>query len=247
MSKKFTVYFMLIVCILLSAGVQAAAADGITVALHPDSKPFLYISDNNEIVGIDREVINAVAGTQGLDVKFVLMNFDEMIDAAASCKVDAAISSMTRTEEREEIALFSEPYFIASKVLFIKNNRTDIESIESEGIKTIGVKGNSTSETTVIEYQGENNYEIRTFDEYPEMFKALENGEIDAAVTDDTLGKLFVDEYSDIVTVGAPISEEPYAIAVCPENPELLETINAGLDEIRNNGMLDLIILDNMK
>ncbi len=245
MNKKlFNLLF--VVCVFLGIGVQAVCADTITVALHPDSKPFLYINDKNEIAGIDMEVITAVSGTEDLDVKFVLMNFDEMINAAASCKVDAAISSMTRTEEREELALFSEPYFVASQVLFVRNSRNDITSIDSEGIKKIGIKANSTAEKKVNELSAQYPFEIRTFDEYSDMFAALENDEIDAAVTDDMLGKLYIEEYEDIVTVGAPITEEPYAIAVCPENPELLEKINAGLTAIRNNGILDLIVTDNL-
>ena len=245
MNKKlFNLLF--VVCVFLGIGVQTVCADTITVALHPDSKPFLYINDKNEIAGIDMEVIHAIAGTESLDVKFVLMNFDEMINAAASCKVDAAISSMTRTEEREEIALFSEPYFIASQMLFIKNDREDITSIDSAGIKKIGIKADSTAEKKVTGLKGQYGFDILTFDEYSEVFAALENGEIDAAVTDDMLGKLYIEEYADIVTTGAPITEEPYAIAVCPKNPELLDTINAGLSEIRNNGTLDLIVMDNL-
>ncbi len=246
MSKKLFIIFLLAVCVMLSAAFHTVCADTITVALHPDSKPFLYLNDKNEIAGIDIELIHAISGIEDLQVRFVLMNFDEMIKAAASCKVDAAISSMTRTEEREELALFTEPYFIASQILFIKNSREDITSIDSEGIRKIGIKADSTAETKVNELAGQYSFEILSFDEYSDMFEALENAEIDAAVTDDMLGKLYIEAYEDIVTAGAPITEEPYAIAVCPNNPELLETLNAGLSEIRNNGTLDLIVMDNL-
>ena len=246
MSKKILLSFLLSVLVILTVSITSVSAETITVALHPDSKPFLFLNDNNEISGIDFEVIHVIAGIEELDVKFVLMNFEEMIEAAASCKVDASISSMTRTEEREEIALFSEPYFIASQILFVKSSREDISSIESEGIRRIAIKADSTAESKVNEDKDKYSFEIVTFNEYPEMFEALENENVDAVLTDDVLGKLFVEEYEDIVTVGSPVTEEPYAIAVCPKNPELLEKINDGLAQIRNNGTLDLIVTDNL-
>ena len=63
--------------------------------------------------------------------------------------------------------------------------------------------------------------------------KPNEADEIDAAVADELLAKSFVDSYADIMTIGQPLSAEVYAIAVCPSNTELLQTLNNGLNELR--------------
>ena len=151
-----------------------------------------------------------------------MMDFEEMLEAAASCKVDAAVSSITRTEEREKTLAFSEPYLITSQLLFVKNANSGITSLESENLKPVGVKTDSTSEINLLQFAEDHDVEVVIFESYQKLFIALENEQIDAAVADDLLGKRFVDEFDDIISAGSPITEELYAIAVCPSNTELL-------------------------
>ncbi len=244
MNRNIITSLICVVCLLVA--VQIAAAEQITAAINPDSKPFKYINAQGEISGIDAEVIHAIGGLMDLEVKLLPMDFDEILSSVAECEVDLAISALTWTEERGKNVLFSAPYALGSQVIYVKNEKAEVTSLDSPEIKIVGVKGETTAEDNVKQLAEQNDFEIKTYGYYAELFAALEKGEIDAAVSDDFLAKQFLDEYSDLISVGVPISKGPYAIAVCPREPELLDKINAGLEELRNNGVLDHIILDNL-
>ncbi len=239
---------LLLVCVIgiILCSVLSAAADPIKVAINPDTKPFKYLDENGEFAGIDAEVINIVARSQDLEIELVPMEFSEIIDAVASCEVDAAISALTLTENRSKLVSFTDPYVMGAQSVYVLAKNDDWKDISDPSIKTIGAKTGTTSEDSVTVISDMNKVEAKLYPDYESLFKALEDGEIDAAVADELLAKSFVDSYADIMTIGQPLSAEVYAIAVCPSNTELLQTLNKGLNELRRSGTLDQIVLDNL-
>ena len=239
---------LLLICVIgiIFCSVLSAAADPIKVAINPDTKPFKYLDENGEFAGIDAEVINIVARSQDLEIELVPMEFSKIIDAVASCEVDAAISALTLTENRSKLVSFTDPYVMGAQAVFVRSKNDGWKDISDPSIKIVGAKSGTTSEDSVTIISDMNKVESIFYTDYESLFKALENDEIDAAVADELLAKSFVDSYADIMTIGQPLSAEVYAIAVCPSNTELLQTLNNGLNELRRNGTLDQIVLDNL-
>lgn len=239
---------LLLICVIgiIFCSVLTAAADPIKVAINPDTKPFKYLDENGEFAGIDAEVINIVARSQELEIELVPMEFSEIIDAVASCEVDAAISALTLTENRSKLVSFTDPYVMGAQAVFVRAKNDGWKDISDPSIKIIGAKSGTTSEDSVTIISEMNKVESKLYPDYESLFKALENDEIDAAIADELLAKSFVDSYADLMTIGQPLSAEVYAIAVCPSNTELLQKLNNGLNELRRNGTLDQIVLDNL-
>ena len=234
---------VLLICIMVIVLCSAltAAADPIKVAINPDTKPFKYLDENGEFAGIDADVINSIAEAEDLEIEFV-----EMMDAVASCEVDAAISALTKTENRSRMVSFSEPYIMSFQSAFVRLKNDSAKDISDPAIKIIGAKSATTAEENSRIAAERLNLELKLYPDYAQLFEALENDEIDAAVSDELLAKQFVDSYGDMMTIGQPLTSEPYAIAVCPNNTDLLEAINHGMSELRKNGTLDEILLENL-
>lgn len=239
---------VLLICIMIIVLCSAltAAADPIKVAINPDTKPFKYLDENGEFAGIDADVINSIAEAEGLEIEFVEMEFDEIMDAVASCEVDAAISALTKTENRSMMVSFSEPYIMGLQSAFIRLKNDGWKDISDPAVKILGAKSGTTAEENSRIAAERLNLEMKHYPDYAELFEALENDEIDVAISDELLAKQFVDSYGDMMTIGQPLTSEPYAIAVCPNNTDLLETINHGMSELRKNGTLDEILLENL-
>ena len=239
---------VLLICIMIIVLCSAltAAADPIKVAINPDTKPFKYLDENGEFAGIDADVINGIAEAEGLEIEFVEMEFDEIMDAVASCEVDAAISALTKTENRSMMVSFSEPYIMGLQSAFIRLKNDGWKDISDPAVKILGAKSGTTAEENSRIAAERLNLELKHYPDYAELFEALENDEIDVAISDELLSKQFVDFYGDMMTIGQPLTSEPYAIAVCPNNTDLLEAINHGMSELRKNGTLDEILLENL-
>ena len=244
--KKSYIIFLISIFFILSLGVLTVEAEPITVAINPDAKPFKYMDENGTYSGIDADVINAIAEETGLELEFVVMDFDQILDAVTSCEVDAAISAFTKNENREKMVLFSEPYLIGAQSTFVRIKNDSFKDISDQNIKSIGTKTGTTSENAARIISEMYNYEQKHYENYHDLFAALENDEIDAAISDEFLAKEFVDSYADIMTIGQPLTNEPYAIAVCPDNTELVNTLNTGLAAIQKSGKIDEIVLQNL-
>jgi polar amino acid transport system substrate-binding protein len=71
-------------------------------------------------------------------------------------------------------------------------------------------------------------------------FDDLMNGAIDAVVSDNTIASIYVARNPDKLKIaGEPFTQENYGIAVAKNKPELLEKINAGLEAVKSEGLIE--------
>jgi polar amino acid transport system substrate-binding protein len=84
--------------------------------------PYDFIQDN-ELVGIDVEIVKRFGAFSGREVQFLNMDFGALISAVSSGKVDMIISSIFVTPERLLRIDFSDPYdHAAVKAYALKSN-----------------------------------------------------------------------------------------------------------------------------
>lgn len=81
--------------------------------------PYEYY-DNGEIVGIDVDLATAVADALGYELVINDMEFDAIIAAVQSGKVDIGVSGFTVTEERKKNIDFTDNYASAEQVVIVK-------------------------------------------------------------------------------------------------------------------------------
>ena len=73
-----------------------------SVGTEPAFPPFESVGEGDELVGFDIDLMRAVAEKAGKTVEFQSLPFDGLIPALQGGSIDAAISGMTITEEREK-------------------------------------------------------------------------------------------------------------------------------------------------
>lgn len=221
------------------------SAEGQPYAVGIDTSyaPFEF-QTGGEYTGIDIELMTAIAELQGFEIEFNPMNFDEIIPALEAGDLDIAIAGMSITEERQEVVDFSDPYFDAGLALAVPVDNTEIDSLENLEGEVVGVKNGTTGSKFLYDNREEFGYRISSFDESPTMFAEMENGYLDAVVEDyPVIAYAISTRDLEIKIVEERLTTEQYGIAVLKgENDELLEQINAGLQELRDNGKYDEIL-----
>ncbi|MBQ9519459.1 MAG: basic amino acid ABC transporter substrate-binding protein [Firmicutes bacterium] len=218
------------------------AVDGkLTWATSADFPPYEFI-ENEQVVGIDAEVMEYVAGKLGLESAPENMDFSSVITAVSSGKTDIAASGITVNEDRKQSVDFSDPYVSTSQVVIVRFD-SPIKTVEDLAGKTIGVQLNTTGDEYVT-----TNYTDATVERYGKGFEAIEalkQLKLDAVVIDGDTADKFIeaDTSGDIVKLeGEPLTVEEYAFAVQKGNTALLDAINSALAEMKENGKLDEII-----
>ena len=82
--------------------------------------PMNYYDDNNELIGFDTELTNAVAQKLGLEAEFVEINWDSKDIELNSKNIDCIWNGMTITDERLENMSISAPYMQNKQVMVAK-------------------------------------------------------------------------------------------------------------------------------
>lgn len=217
-----------------SATETTATVKTLKVATEPSSPPFESKGTGGELVGFDIDLIKAVGQSAGFTVEFESLPFDGIIPALQANTVDAAISGISITPEREQTIDFSQPYFQAGLAIAVRQNNTTITSLETLQNQKIAAQIGTTGAKTAKSVTGA---QVREFDSVPLALQELVNGNVDAVVNDApvTLDAINTGKVKGVKVVGQLITQEFYGIAL-PKNSPHLEAINNGLTEIMDNG-----------
>ena len=209
------------------------------VGTEPAFPPFEFQAPGGGLQGFDIDLMQAIAQAEGFRVEFQSLPFDGLIPALQAKTVDAAISSMTITAERQQTVDFSQPYFKAGLAIAVRANNTSATDLASLQNQTIGVQIGTTGAETARKIPGAT---IRTFDSAPLALQALLNGNVSAVINDApvTLYAIKTNNLTGIKVTSQLLTEEFYGIAT-PKNSPNLVRINAGLTRILDNGTYDQI------
>ncbi len=203
--------------------------------------PFEFVDDKtNTPSGFDVELIKQIAKEEGFtDVKIENIAWDGLIPSLNSGKIDLVVAAMTITEERQQAALFSKPYFQSTQYIAVKQGSTLKTSADLTG-KKVGVQTNTTGQM-VCEKAGVS--QIKKFDTIPDALNALKIGAVDAVVADSPVVLWFIKQNPDanITAISGNFTKEYFGMAMKSGNQELAAKINDGLQKVKQNGTYNLL------
>ena len=155
-----------------TAAADTEAADGKVYKIATDTTfaPFEFENDKGEMVGIDLDILKAIADDQGFEYELVVAGFSAACTGMEAGEYDAVIAGMSITDERKEKYDFSEPYY-DSGVGMAVNADSDIASYEDLKDKTvaakIGTEGCSFAESIAEQY----GFTINQFEDSSSMYQ----------------------------------------------------------------------------
>ncbi|EGQ20738.1 glutamine ABC superfamily ATP binding cassette transporter, binding protein [Sporosarcina newyorkensis 2681] len=205
--------------------------------------PFEFEADG-KLVGIDIDLIHAIAEDQGFNIKIEQMDFSGIIPSMQAGELDIGMGGMSITDERKKTVDFSDPYFEAGISLVIADNNTEINSLEDLAGKKVVIKNGTVSAKFAEENKDKYNYEIVQVNDSTSMFQEVTNGTVDALMEDYPVISYAI-AVSDLKfkIVGDRLTGDNYGISVLKgKNDELLEMIDKGLANLKENGTYDEIL-----
>ena len=211
----------------------------LTMATNAYFPPYEYY-EGDQIVGVDAEIAAAVAEKLGLTLKIEDMEFDSIITAVSTGKVDMGLAGMTVTEERKQNVNFSDTYATGVQVVIVPEG-SDIASIDDLfNEKKIGVQLATTGDIYCCDDFG-TDY-VEEYNKGNDAVMALVAGKIDAVVIDNEPAKSYVAANQGLKILDTEYVTEDYAACLNKNNTALLDAVNGALAELKADGTLDKII-----
>ena len=213
-----------------------------TIVSDSSFAPFEYQDESGKYVGIDMELIKAIAEQQGFTITIQNPGFDAALNAVQAGQADAVIAGMSITDARKEIFDFSDAYYSSNILLAVKNG-SDIASYEDLKGKTVGAKNGTASYTFLESNKDKYGYTLKAFDEASGMYDSLNSGSIDALMDDEAVLLYAIQQGRDFATPIPGEKSGEYGFAVKKgANPELIEMFNNGLAALVESGKYDEIL-----
>lgn len=198
--------------------------------------------------GYDVEIAKLIAEELGKELVIVKTEWDGLIPALTSGKIDAIIAGMSPTQERKEAIDFTDIYYTSDLVMVVKKggkyeNATSIQDFA--GAK-ITAQLNTFHYTVIDQIEGVDKQPA--MDNFPAMRVALESGIIDGYVSERPEGVSAQAANSNFKMVefasgqGFETSPEDTAIAVgLRKGSDLTDKINAALAKISEEQRKELM------
>lgn len=213
-----------------------------TIVADSSFAPFEYQDESGKYVGIDMELIKAIAEQQGFTITIQNPGFDAALNAVQAGQADAVIAGMSITDARKKIFDFSDAYYSSNILLAVKNG-SDIASYEDLKGKTVGAKNGTASYTFLESNKDKYGYTLKAFDEASGMYDSLNSGSIDALMDDEAVLLYAIQQGRDFATPIPGEKSGEYGFAVKKgANPELIEMFNNGLASLVESGKYDEIL-----
>jgi len=124
------------------------------VATDATYAPMEYMDDKGEIVGIDIDIVNAIAEAAGVEVEYKNYGWEPLFPAVKGGEVDFAVSSITITEDRQKEFDFTDPYFQANQLILVPED-SDVTEFEDLKDKRVSAQINTTGHIVVRELLGD--------------------------------------------------------------------------------------------
>jgi len=189
-----------------------------------------------EITGFDVDIAGEVArdifGTPS-QVEYRILSSADRIAALQNNQVDIVVKTMSITCARKELVNFSTEYLAATQRILAPRDSAIAQASDLAGKRVCAVSGTTSLQRVRQITPPPVIVEVVT---WADCLVALQQRQVDAVSTDDSIlaGLVSQDPYLHIV--GPSMAKEPYGIGINKENTGLVRFVNGTLERIRRDG-----------
>ncbi len=201
--------------------------------------PPMEFVEGNVQTGFDVDFARKLGEKLGLQVRFVDVAWDEILEGLGSKRYDVIISAMNVTPDRAKVADFVEYSRMAQ--VFVCRKGVAVKTEEDLAGKTVIAQLGTTSEDwlQLVRERVKKIKVVRTFKSGVELFNQVKAGKADCLIADEPVGRYYAKQQPEIFEVtGEAIAPEPVGIALRKKEPALKSALEKAVEQLRTDGTL---------
>ena len=221
------------------------------MATNASFPPYEMTDDNNNVIGIDADIAQAIADKLGLELQIDNIDFDAALLAVQEGRADVILAGLTYREDRDLVMDFTDSYATGYQAIIVKEGDTriaggndDLMLVDADGNVVedvqIGVQRGTTGELYCQDSYGVD--KVTSLDNGSVAVQALLNGQVDCVVIDIGPAQEYVEANPGLEIVEGAYTVEDYCAAVDEGNDALLHAINTALNEMIADGTVQEIM-----
>ena len=228
------------------------------VGVNPIFKPFSFINEKKERVGVDIDIANLLAKGLGVKVEIVVPEaFNDLIPMLLNNEIDIIMAAFTRNFKRSKSIDFTDAYYDTGlSIMFnkVKAGKLGLSAVNSyeqlmKKLKERGredqliiavAEGRSPARSTPVFFP---NSKIKGYPTKAESAEAVAKGEAHIMVHDEFFLKTWVQDNKEktmfsIIVFPEPFKPDHYCFAIRKGNQGFLNILNVFIKELYAEGYL---------
>lgn len=196
-------------------------------------------------VGFEYDLFNEIAKRLNANVDWQLASWDVMIQAVRDGQFEVGMDGITINDERKAQIDFSDSYLTSQQLMLVRADEarfTDAASFAPNADFLVGAQAGTTNFYVAV-YNvldgDEANPRIKLFDTFGASVSALQSGDVDTVLMDQTSANGYIGANPGAFkVVGTPLGAEDFGFILTPGS-DLVDPINAALAAIKADGTMD--------
>jgi polar amino acid transport system substrate-binding protein len=228
--------FITLLALLFVTGCGSKPDGTLIVGMELNYPPFEMVDTQGKPTGISVEMAQALGQFLGRDVRIENIPFDGLIPALKTGKIHLIISSMTKTQEREQSVDFSEPY-LRTGLCALVNSNAAIDSIDqaNQPNVTVAVKQGTTGQLYAKQHLTQAH--LLALDKEDACVLEVLQGKAQAFIYDQmSVFKHWQQHQDSTRALLKPFQEEQWAIGIRKGDDGLRTKVNGFLVDFRSKG-----------
>lgn len=206
----------------------------LTVGTLSDAPPNACINPTGQFSGFDNQLLRAIAGKLGLQVRFVGTDFSGLLAQVASRRFDVGSASVKATDARRRTVAFTNGYDFGYYSLVVPPGSAIHDFGDLSGGQRIGVVQGTVEEAYVVESL---HLQPVKYPDFATVYASLKARQIDAWVAPAGQAANAMRPGDPAVVVANTFSPGDFvAFAVAKDNQPLVDALNSGLDAVIADG-----------
>lgn len=211
----------------------------LVIGLDDTFAPMGFRDTNNDLVGFDIDLANAVGELLGVTVTFNPIDWDAKDMELSSKNIDCIWNGMSATPERQEAYALTKKYLNNKIVIMTLDENLTINSSADLANITMATQADSAALETMQANENWENFQSNVLEvpTYDEAILAMQGGRVQAIVVDQVLGEYKNANMDGVMTtLDFNFGDDFYAIGCRKADTDVAEKINDALQTLIDNG-----------
>src|SRR5438094_6539990 len=194
--------------------------------------------DGRRLTGFEVEIADALARRLGVRAEFVQNDWQTLIPSLERGDFDVALNGIEVTPARRARVAFTRPYYAFSETLVTRRDDGAVRGLADLRARRVGTLEGSLAYDLLRAAPG---LDVVLYEGVEEPYLDLERGRLAAVVLDNIIAARYGLARPTLRDAGT-VGEGVYAIALRPDEPELLAAVDGALAAMMGEGELHAIL-----
>ena len=217
--------------------VEAIKAKGVlVVTTEAGYAPFEFLDENDNVVGLDASLAQALADDLGVELDIQNIAFDSVVAEVQAGNADMAIAGLTPNADRKKSVDMSDMYYAGGQCM--------LERLIAlpDVLGTVMATQKAALQETLMAEQFPD-AEPLLLPDFPQCIANLKNGECAAVMIDEISAEQYMQTVEGLAIGKVPVEIDPEeggnAVAVMKGNTDLLDWVNERIAAYEAEGLLE--------